>query len=145
MRVFQEEIFGPVVSVARFKDDDEALSIANDTLYGLGAGLWTRDGNRAYRMGRGIKAGRVWVSLPAVIRPHHHSGKMAGAATNSAAAGALHCRCADGRVKPAHDGKVWAFGYFHGRRGGAEKFLLHRRHCAVLADRDDGRARRGAC
>jgi aldehyde dehydrogenase len=61
MRVFQEEIFGPVVSVARFKDDDEALSIANDTLYGLGAGVWTRDGNRAYRMGRGIKAGRVWV------------------------------------------------------------------------------------
>ncbi len=62
MRVFQEEIFGPVVSVARFKDDDEALSIANDTLYGLGAGVWTRDGNRAYRMGRGIKAGRVWVN-----------------------------------------------------------------------------------
>lgn len=62
MRVFQEEIFGPVVSVARFKDDDEALAIANDTLYGLGAGVWTRDGNRAYRMGRGIKAGRVWVN-----------------------------------------------------------------------------------
>jgi aldehyde dehydrogenase len=62
MRVFQEEIFGPVVSVARFKDDDEALSIANDTLYGLGAGVWTRNGNRAYRMGRGIKAGRVWVN-----------------------------------------------------------------------------------
>jgi aldehyde dehydrogenase len=62
MRVFQEEIFGPVVSVARFKDDDEALSIANDTLYGLGAGVWTRDGNRAYRMGRSIKAGRVWVN-----------------------------------------------------------------------------------
>ncbi len=62
MRVFQEEIFGPVVSVARFKDDDEALSIANDTLYGLGAGVWTRDGNRAYRMGRDIKAGRVWVN-----------------------------------------------------------------------------------
>ncbi|MBV8458159.1 MAG: aldehyde dehydrogenase family protein [Acetobacteraceae bacterium] len=62
MRVFQEEIFGPVVSVARFKDDDEALAIANDTLYGLGAGVWTRNGNRAYRMGRGIKAGRVWVN-----------------------------------------------------------------------------------
>jgi aldehyde dehydrogenase len=62
MRVFQEEIFGPVVSVARFKDDDEALSIANDTLYGLGAGVWTRNRNRAYRMGRGIKAGRVWVN-----------------------------------------------------------------------------------
>ncbi len=54
MRVFQEEIFGPVVSVTTFKDDADALSIANDTLYGLGAGVWTRDGNRAYRMGRGI-------------------------------------------------------------------------------------------
>ena len=49
MRVFQEEIFGPVVSVTKFKDEDEALSIANDTLYGLGAGVWSRDGNRAYR------------------------------------------------------------------------------------------------
>ncbi len=62
MRVFQEEIFGPVVSVATFKDDDEALSIANDTLYGLGAGVWTRDGNRAYRFGRAIQAGRVWTN-----------------------------------------------------------------------------------
>jgi aldehyde dehydrogenase len=60
MRVFQEEIFGPVVSVTTFKDDDEALSIANDTLYGLGAGIWTRDVNRLYRFGRAIKAGRVW-------------------------------------------------------------------------------------
>ena len=62
MRVFQEEIFGPVVSVAKFKDEDEALAIANDTLYGLGAGVWTRDGNTAYRMGRAIQAGRVWTN-----------------------------------------------------------------------------------
>ncbi len=54
--MFQEEIFGPVVSVATFKTDEEALSIANDTLYGLGAGVWTRDGTRAYRMGRAIQA-----------------------------------------------------------------------------------------
>src|SRR6202167_3181374 len=62
MRVFQEEIFGPVVSVTTFETEEEALSIANDTLYGLGAGLWTRDINRAYRMGRGIQAGRVWTN-----------------------------------------------------------------------------------
>ncbi len=62
MRVFQEEIFGPVVSVTTFKDDAEALEIANDTLYGLGAGVWTRDGNRAFRLGRAIKAGRVWTN-----------------------------------------------------------------------------------
>lgn len=66
MRVFQEEIFGPVLAVTTFKDDDEALSIANDTLYGLGAGVWTRNGNRAYRFGRGIKAGRVWTNC------YHH-------------------------------------------------------------------------
>ena len=62
MRVFQEEIFGPVLSVTKFKDDEEALSIANDTLYGLGAGVWTRNGNRAYRFGRAIQAGRVWTN-----------------------------------------------------------------------------------
>ncbi|NNM82705.1 MAG: aldehyde dehydrogenase family protein [Burkholderiales bacterium] len=62
MRIFQEEIFGPVVSVTTFRDEAEALSIANDTLYGLGAGVWTRDGSRAYRMGRAIKAGRVWTN-----------------------------------------------------------------------------------
>ena len=62
MRVFQEEIFGPVLAVTTFKDDEEALEIANDTLYGLGAGVWTRDGNRAYKMGRKIKAGRVWTN-----------------------------------------------------------------------------------
>lgn len=62
MRIFQEEIFGPVVSVTTFRDEDEALHIANDTLYGLGAGLWTRDGNKAFRVGRAIQAGRVWTN-----------------------------------------------------------------------------------
>ena len=62
MRVFQEEIFGPVVAVTTFKDADDALAIANDTPYGLGAGVWTRDGTRAYRMGRRIQAGRVWTN-----------------------------------------------------------------------------------
>jgi aldehyde dehydrogenase len=62
MRVFQEEIFGPVVSVTTFKDEDEALHIANDTLYGLGAGVWSRDANTCYRFGRAIQAGRVWTN-----------------------------------------------------------------------------------
>jgi aldehyde dehydrogenase len=62
MRIFQEEIFGPVLAVTTFKTEAEALEIANDTLYGLGAGVWSRDGNTAYRMGRGIKAGRVWTN-----------------------------------------------------------------------------------
>ncbi|MEO0464941.1 MAG: aldehyde dehydrogenase [Pseudomonadota bacterium] len=62
MRVFQEEIFGPVVSVTTFKSPDEALEIANDTLYGLGAGVWSRDMNTCYRFGRAIEAGRVWVN-----------------------------------------------------------------------------------
>ncbi len=66
MRIFQEEIFGPVLSLTKFKDDDDALSIANDTLYGLGAGIWTRDTNRAYRFGRAIQAGRVWTNC------YHH-------------------------------------------------------------------------
>jgi aldehyde dehydrogenase len=66
MRVFQEEIFGPVVSVTTFRDETEALLIANDSEFGLGAGLWTRDMNRAYRMGRGIQAGRVWTNC------YHH-------------------------------------------------------------------------
>jgi len=66
MRVFQEEIFGPVVSVTTFKTEEEALEIANDTIYGLGAGVWTRDGTRAYRFGRGIQAGRVWTNC------YHH-------------------------------------------------------------------------
>jgi len=62
MRIFQEEIFGPVVSVAKFIGYDDAIKIANDTLYGLGAGVWTRDGNTAYRAGRAIQAGRVWTN-----------------------------------------------------------------------------------
>jgi aldehyde dehydrogenase len=66
MRVFQEEIFGPVLAVTTFRDEQEALQIANDTLYGLGAGVWTRDGSRAFRMGRAIKAGRVWTNC------YHH-------------------------------------------------------------------------
>jgi aldehyde dehydrogenase len=66
MRIFQEEIFGPVVSVTTFKDEAEALAIANDTLYGLGAGVWSRDTNTAFRMGKGIQAGRVWTNC------YHH-------------------------------------------------------------------------
>ncbi|MCU4184775.1 aldehyde dehydrogenase [Acidiferrimicrobium sp. IK] len=62
MRVFQEEIFGPVLAVTTFKDEADAVRIANDTLYGLGAGVWTRDGSRAYRVGRAIQAGRVWTN-----------------------------------------------------------------------------------
>jgi aldehyde dehydrogenase len=62
MRIFQEEIFGPVLAVTTFKDEAEALEIANDTPYGLGAGVWTRDGSVAYRMGRAIQAGRVWTN-----------------------------------------------------------------------------------
>ena len=62
MRIFQEEIFGPVLSVTTFKDEADALAIANDTLYGLGAGVWTRNGSLAHRMGRGIQAGRVWTN-----------------------------------------------------------------------------------
>ena len=62
MRVFQEEIFGPVLGVTTFKDYDDAIRIANDTAYGLGAGVWTRGQNTAYRAGRAIQAGRVWVN-----------------------------------------------------------------------------------
>src|SRR5215813_13934606 len=70
MRIFQEEIFGPVVAVTSFKDYDDAIAIANDTLYGLGAGVWSRDGNVAYRAGRDIKAGRVWVNCYHMYPPH---------------------------------------------------------------------------
>ncbi|RLA41439.1 MAG: aldehyde dehydrogenase, partial [Gammaproteobacteria bacterium] len=62
MRIFQEEIFGPVLSVTTFKDEDEALEIANDTLYGLGSGVWTRDIHQAQKFIDGIQAGRVWVN-----------------------------------------------------------------------------------
>ena len=74
MRVFQEEIFGPVVSVTRFKTQEEALEIANDTLYGLGAGVWSRDMNTCYRMGRGIKAGRVWTNCYHLYPAHSAFG-----------------------------------------------------------------------
>ncbi len=70
MRIFQEEIFGPVLAVTTFKNEEEALQIANDTLYGLGAGVWTRDGARAFRMGRAIKAGRVWTNCYHVYPAH---------------------------------------------------------------------------
>ncbi|WP_179860953.1 aldehyde dehydrogenase [Bhargavaea cecembensis] len=80
MRVFQEEIFGPVVAVTTFKDKEEALEIANDTLYGLGAGVWTRDMNTAYRFGRGIQAGRVWTNCYHAYPAHAAFGgyKMSG-------------------------------------------------------------------
>ncbi|RXT07230.1 aldehyde dehydrogenase [Ammoniphilus sp. CFH 90114] len=80
MRIFQEEIFGPVVSATTFKDKEEALTIANDTLYGLGAGVWTRDMNTAYRMGRAIQAGRVWTNCYHAYPAHAAFGgyKMSG-------------------------------------------------------------------
>lgn len=80
MRIFQEEIFGPVLSVTTFKDDAEALAIANDTLYGLGAGVWTRDMNRAYRFGREIQAGRIWINCYHQYPAHAAFGgyKMSG-------------------------------------------------------------------
>ncbi len=80
MRIFQEEIFGPVVSVTSFKNQEEALEIANDTLYGLGAGVWSRDINTAYRFGRGIEAGRVWTNCYHAYPAHAAFGgyKMSG-------------------------------------------------------------------
>ncbi|ALS28749.1 aldehyde dehydrogenase [Paenibacillus sp. 32O-W] len=80
MRVFQEEIFGPVVAVTTFKTQEEALAIANDTLYGLGAGVWTRDANTAYRVGRQIEAGRVWTNCYHAYPAHAAFGgyKMSG-------------------------------------------------------------------
>lgn len=62
MRIFQEEIFGPVLAVTTFKDEAEAIAIANDTIYGLGAGVWTRDAHQLYQVPRAIQAGRVWVN-----------------------------------------------------------------------------------
>lgn len=70
MRIFQEEIFGPVLAVTTFKDEAQAIELANDTLYGLGAGVWSRNGNTAYRMGRAIKAGRVWTNCYHVYPAH---------------------------------------------------------------------------
>ena len=70
MRCFQEEIFGPVIGITTFKDEAEALAIANETQFGLGAGVWTRDSNLAYRMGRGIKAGRVWTNCYHIYPAH---------------------------------------------------------------------------
>lgn len=80
MRIFQEEIFGPVVSVTTFKTQEEALEIANDTLYGLGAGVWSRNMNTAYRFGRAIQAGRVWTNCYHAYPAHAAFGgyKMSG-------------------------------------------------------------------
>jgi aldehyde dehydrogenase len=78
MRIFQEEIFGPVVSVTKFDSKDEAMKIANDTLYGLGAGVWSRDINTAYRFGRGIQAGRVWTNCYHAYPAHAAFGGYKG-------------------------------------------------------------------
>ncbi len=78
MRIFQEEIFGPVVSVTTFEHEAEALRIANDTLYGLGAGVWTRDSSTAYRLGRGIQAGRVWTNCYHAYPAHAAFGGYKG-------------------------------------------------------------------
>jgi aldehyde dehydrogenase len=78
MRIFQEEIFGPVVAVTTFKTEDEALAIANDTLYGLGAGVWSRDANRCYRLGRGIQAGRIWTNCYHAYPAHAAFGGYKG-------------------------------------------------------------------
>jgi aldehyde dehydrogenase len=78
MRIFQEEIFGPVVSVTSFTDFDDAMHIANDTLYGLGAGVWSRDINTAYRAGRTIQAGRVWTNCYHAYPAHAAFGGYKG-------------------------------------------------------------------
>ena len=78
MRIFQEEIFGPVLSVTTFANEEEAVDIANDTLYGLGAGVWTRDANTSYRMGRAIKAGRVWTNCYHLYPAHAAFGGYKG-------------------------------------------------------------------
>ncbi|WP_296203779.1 aldehyde dehydrogenase [Psychrobacter sp. UBA3962] len=74
MRIFQEEIFGPVLAVTTFKDDEEALRLANDTLYGLGSGIWTRSVHKAYRFGRSIQAGRVWTNCYHIYPAHSAFG-----------------------------------------------------------------------
>ena len=78
MRIFQEEIFGPVLSVTKFKDLDEAIEIGNDTVYGLGAGVWSRNVNNLYRIGRGIQAGRVWTNCYHVYPAHAAFGGYKG-------------------------------------------------------------------
>jgi aldehyde dehydrogenase len=78
MRVFQEEIFGPVLALTTFTDEADAIRIANDTLYGLGAGVWTRNGNLAYRMGRAVKAGRVWTNCYHLYPAHAAFGGYKG-------------------------------------------------------------------
>jgi len=78
MRIFQEEIFGPVLAVTTFKSEAEALAIANDTPYGLGAGVWTRDTSKAFRMGRGIQAGRVWTNCYHLYPAHAAFGGYKG-------------------------------------------------------------------
>ena len=78
MRIFQEEIFGPVLAVTTFEHEAEARRIANDTLYGLGAGVWTRDTTTAYRMGRAIQAGRVWTNCYHVYPAHAAFGGYKG-------------------------------------------------------------------
>ena len=74
MRIFQEEIFGPVLSVTTFKDEDEALEIANDTIYGLGAGVWTRDIHQMQKFTRGIQAGRIWANCYHLYPAHASFG-----------------------------------------------------------------------
>jgi aldehyde dehydrogenase len=74
MRIFQEEIFGPVVSVTTFKDEDEAMEIANDTLYGLGSGVWSRDVHQVHQFAGGIQAGRVWVNCYHLYPAHASFG-----------------------------------------------------------------------
>ncbi len=78
MRIFQEEIFGPVVALTSFENEADALKIANDTLYGLGAGVWTRDGSQAFRMGKGIEAGRVWTNCYHAYPAHAAFGGYKG-------------------------------------------------------------------
>ena len=104
MRIFQEEIFGPVVSVTTFKDQDEALSIANDTLYGLGAGIWSRDANTCYRFGRAIKAGRVWTNCYHAYPAHAAFGgyKQSGIGRENHKMMLDHYQGA-GRARPATD------------------------------------------
>ena len=98
MRIFQEEIFGPVVSATTFTDFDDAIRIANDTLYGLGAGVWSRDGNTAYRAGRAIQAGRVWVN-----NYHAYPAHAAGGGVNQNRFARLRMR---GDAQHPHRGEI---------------------------------------